>query len=867
MSIMIIRQRPLDDDGQELAKVVNISRMNNPKRKLERVSSYESDDEQDLGNRHKILSIKRQHTHTNNVHSYRDTVETEEQSSDEEEGKDLEVDDEVEDDGEDEDYEVSRRKRAAQRVVKRVERIKHRSASVAARQTRSCKEREMNTTNPKASPSGGRYDNSRDSSCLTSSCSPVSTVSSPSNNCYDNSTIAKSSMSAPTEKARTSFVCHQCKKNDRRAVVKCLKCQDKLYCLRCIKQCYPQCSEIEIAEACPFCENICNCNHCLHSSNLIKTSKRDLCKEEKISHAKYLIGSLLPYVLQIRREQAREIDIESKIQGIALDEDSILETPYSDDERIFCNQCATSIFDLHRSCPSCGFELCLSCSREIREGNLLGGPEADLYICPDYGFDYLHGGDPSSPRCPRVNKAHKVRQTKTKWIANNDGSIPCPPKDRGGCGHGTLEVRRILPEGWWRSLEMKVKSLSIHTDDARQASRGNSVDHDLYCPSSNELFRDDGLTSFRQHWANGEPIIVRDCLEQAPGLSWEPTVMWRALCERSDSIIKAVDCLTNCEVEVSTREFFKGYKEGRSYENMWPVMLKLKDWPPSDSFENLLPRHCDEFISALPYQEYTDPRHGILNLGTMLPSTFLKPDLGPKTYIAYGVAQELGRGDSVTKLHCDMSDAVNILMHTGDVSLSKDQISAIAALKRKHKAQDRRELHCQFVSDKELDQGSCVSTEGAALWDIFRREDVPKLEAYLRKHSREFRTTYGCLVEQVFHPIHDQSFYLTLEHKRKLKEEYGVEAWTFEQKLGEAVFIPAGCPHQVRNLKSCTKVAVDFVSPENIKECLRLTEEFRRLPKCHRAREDKLEIKKMILHGVSNAIKHLEELMSKGEPS
>lgn len=26
-----------------------------------------------------------------------------------------------------------------------------------------------------------------------------------------------------------------------------------------------------------------------------------------------------------------------------------------------------------------------------------------------------------------------------------------------------------------------------------------------------------------------------------------------------------------------------------------------------------------------------------------------------------------------------------------------------------------------------------------------------------------------------------------------------VEPWTFEQHLGEAVFIPAGCPHQVRN--------------------------------------------------------------------
>lgn len=44
------------------------------------------------------------------------------------------------------------------------------------------------------------------------------------------------------------------------------------------------------------------------------------------------------------------------------------------------------------------------------------------------------------------------------------------------------------------------------------------------------------------------------------------------------------------------------------------------------------------------------------------------------------------------------------------------------------------------------------------------------------------------------------------------------------------------------HLQSCIKVALDFVSPENVVECIRLTNEFRLLPKDHCAKDDKLEV-------------------------
>lgn len=46
-------------------------------------------------------------------------------------------------------------------------------------------------------------------------------------------------------------------------------------------------------------------------------------------------------------------------------------------------------------------------------------------------------------------------------------------------------------------------------------------------------------------------------------------------------------------------------------------------------------------------------------------------------------------------------------------------------------------------------------------------------------------------------PIHDQNWYLDEILRERLLRDYGVEGYTIVQCVGDAIFIPAGAPHQV----------------------------------------------------------------------
>lgn len=794
--------------------------------------------------------------------------------------------------------------------------------------------------------------------------------------------IAQGVLDAISWKDQRNLLCHQCKKH-KASVVVCSRCKRKRYCNDCIAKWYPDRTKDEVEDSCPYCSGNCNCGACLQKDVILKECCKETDENMRLEGSLYLLFNILPLLKHIQKEQRFELEVEANIRGVQLTEEDVTKAVIDDDDRVYCDNCNTSIVNFHRSCPNpdCSYDICINCCRELRDGAQHGATEASSSLSKVVEASRvaaLKGNNPSdgwrSPESLLANgcPTHMSFDV-AEWRAKSDGSIPCPPKECGGCGSSLMALRRIFEANWVDQLIQSAEALtcnyhlpdidlshgcsfclattSVQNGDnryqVRQASfRNNSHDNFLYCPNAVDIDGNE-FEHFQMHWRAGEPVIVRNAQAKASGLSWEPMVMWRAFRKASKKLkeepfcVKSIDCLDWCQVEINICQFFKGYLEGRRHHNGWPEILKLKDWPPANSFEECLPRHGADFLAMLPFSEYTHPKHGLLNLATKLPDTALKPDLGPKTYIAYGYQEELGRGDSVSKLHCDISDAVNILTHTTKVNVDHEQHEIIEKLKKQQEDEDSKEI-CPGIAEapeshqrfdrteiidfnsqestdhnksclsetmdqgKDIDKGEKIISDmdyvdisgrislphvknpstnawalaeanvaleikhdsaevecGGAVWDIFRRQDVPKLIEYLQKHWREFCHFNNTPVASVIHPIHDQTFYLNEKHKKRLKEEFNVEPWTFEQYLGEAVFIPAGCPHQVRNRQSCIKVAVDFVSPENVQECIRLTEDFRLLPKSHRSKQDILEVKKLGLFAASVAVNEATNLLSK----
>lgn len=78
--------------------------------------------------------------------------------------------------------------------------------------------------------------------------------------------------------------------------------------------------------------------------------------------------------------------------------------------------------------------------------------------------------------------------------------------------------------------------------------------------------------------------------------------------------------------------------------------------------------------------------------------------------------------------------------------------------------------------------------DGYAVWDIFRAEDADNVRLFLRDKFT---------IPPQHDPIHAQQYFLDAALRQQLFEKYGVKSHRIYQRPGQAVFIPAGCAHQV----------------------------------------------------------------------
>jgi lysine-specific demethylase 3 len=451
-------------------------------------------------------------------------------------------------------------------------------------------------------------------------------------------------------------------------------------------------------------------------------------------------------------------------------------------------------------------------------------------------------------------------------------------------------------------METQSSSSDSHLKEASK-TREDGTGNFLYYPTVLD-FHQNNLEHFQTHWSKGHPVIVRSVIKSGSSLNWDPVALFcHYLMNRNNKTGNTTDCMDWFEVEIGVKQFFLGSLRGKAETNTCQERLKLEGWLSSSLFKEQFPNHYAEILNILPISHYMDPKRGLLNIAANLPDTVQPPDFGPCLNISYRSGEEYAQPDSVKKLGFETCDMVDILLYVTETPVSTNQICRIRKLmknigrvrsknpakgreSRFDKGKKRDRLDDYSSSDSESSQHclgakcrgsefegeerescnySCeeesLSNTYGAQWDVFQKQDVSKLLEYIKNHSLELESMDSSK-KKVSHPLLEQSYYLDEYHKARLKEEFDVEPWSFDQCVGEAVILPAGCPYQIRKNKSCVNAVLKFLSPEHVSESIKRVKELNQLPQSVKSKANKIEVKKMAIHKISEAVKEIRELTS-----
>ncbi|BGP58226.1 hypothetical protein JCM8202_003599 [Rhodotorula sphaerocarpa] len=375
---------------------------------------------------------------------------------------------------------------------------------------------------------------------------------------------------------------------------------------------------------------------------------------------------------------------------------------------------------------------------------------------------------------------------------------------------GLEELEKVDLPDLLRTFAQQLPSALASTHQSQSqvgASSSATTSEQVPSPSSKKPEDLSQHDLFRAIWSLGEPIVVDLAPEHYPSLPWTPEFFSERfgdeVCRIGSNRVKRTlkdGSVVDCERLSTVGQFFETFGKARDHADI----EKIKDWPSAKDFRVEYPQLWEDFMAILPAGSVTR-RDGVLDIAAHQPAAANPPDLGPKGYFSQTSDDRPG-GTGSTKLH-----TVNIMLWASD---------------------------------------SPDGSPGAAAWDLYRAEDADLIRDFLYEKIAEQEHLRDAAEARLHHddPIHAQRFYLDSALRKALYEAKGVKSFRVLQRPGQAVFIPAGCAHQVCNLADCIKVATDFVSIENVARCWKVTDQFRDQTKDKVLwRSDVLQLKTMLL--------------------
>lgn len=144
-------------------------------------------------------------------------------------------------------------------------------------------------------------------------------------------------------------------------------------------------------------------------------------------------------------------------------------------------------------------------------------------------------------------------------------------------------------------------------------------------------------------------------------------------------------------------------------------------------------------------------------------------------YAAFAALESPG-GFGSTRLHMDVADAINIMLHASPIPDDSSSLEATTSL-------DPLSTSPPPSPETISQTGSKIQPRpGCAVWDIYPAQDADKIREFLKE---KFDKTHNFV-----DPIHSQMFYLDAKSRKELWERKKVISWRVYQYPVGAIAFP-----------------------------------------------------------------------------